>query len=88
MHAVQLGPIPARSGGGFLEDAAVVLGVVKSLGLHSIALLVILRLETGAAEQKKEIVDAVSSGRKTSAQIVHLFEIRPATVLAQARVGA
>ena len=43
------------------------------------------------AEQKKEIVDAVSSGRKTSAQIARLFKIHPATVsrvLAQARVGA
>jgi hypothetical protein len=85
MHAVQFGPVPARPGGGFLEDAAVV-GVVKSLGLHSIALLVILRDRCSRA--KKEIVDAVSSGRKISAQIVHLFEIRPATVLAQARVGA
>jgi DNA invertase Pin-like site-specific DNA recombinase len=42
------------------------------------------------AEQRKEIVEAVVSGRKTSAEIAHLFKIHPATVsrvLAQARVG-
>jgi DNA invertase Pin-like site-specific DNA recombinase len=42
------------------------------------------------AEQKKEIVEAVASGRKTSAEIARLFKIHPATVsrvLAQARVG-
>ena len=42
------------------------------------------------ADQKKEIVEAVSSGRKTSAEIARLFKIHPATVsrmLAQARVG-
>jgi DNA-binding CsgD family transcriptional regulator len=40
-------------------------------------------------EQKKEIVEAVSSGRKTSAQIARLFKIHPATVsrlVSQARV--
>ena len=42
------------------------------------------------AEQKKEIVEAVASRRKTSAEIARLFKIHPATVsrlLAQARVG-
>src|SRR3954454_16765562 len=42
------------------------------------------------ADQKKEIIEAVSSGRKTSAEIARLFKIHPATVsrmLAQARVG-
>jgi DNA invertase Pin-like site-specific DNA recombinase len=41
-------------------------------------------------EQKKEIVEAVASGRKTPAEIARLFKIHPATisrVLAQARVG-
>ena len=39
-------------------------------------------------EQRKEIVEAVSSGRKTSAQIARLFKIHPATVsrmISQAR---
>lgn len=43
------------------------------------------------AEQQKEIVDAVSSGRKTSAEIARLFKIHRATVsrmVSQARVGA
>jgi DNA invertase Pin-like site-specific DNA recombinase len=43
------------------------------------------------AEQQKEIVNAVSSGRKTSAQIARLFKIHRATVsrmVSQARVGA
>ena len=31
-------------------------------------------------EQRKEIVEAVSSGRKTSAEIASLFKIHPATV--------
>jgi transposase-like protein len=31
-------------------------------------------------EQRKEIVEAVSSGRKTSAEIARLFKIHPATV--------
>ena len=42
------------------------------------------------AEQKKEIVEAVVSGRKTSAEIARLFKIHPATVsrvLAQARIA-
>ena len=42
------------------------------------------------AEQKKEIVEAVASGRKTAAEIARLFKIHPATVsrvLAQARIG-
>jgi DNA invertase Pin-like site-specific DNA recombinase len=41
-------------------------------------------------EQKKEIVEAVSSGRKTSAELARLFKIHPATVsriVSQARVG-
>jgi transposase-like protein len=41
------------------------------------------------AEQKKEIVEAVASERKTAAEIARLFRIHPATVsrvLAQARV--
>jgi DNA invertase Pin-like site-specific DNA recombinase len=41
-------------------------------------------------EQKKEIVEAVASGGKTSAEIARLFKIHPATVsrlLAQTRVG-
>ncbi len=41
-------------------------------------------------EQKKEIAEAVSSGRKTSAQIARLFKIHPATVsriVSQARAG-
>jgi DNA-binding CsgD family transcriptional regulator len=41
-------------------------------------------------EQKKEIAEAVSSGRKTSAQIARLFKIHPATVsriVSQARTG-
>ena len=32
------------------------------------------------AEQKKEIVEAVASGRKTAAEIARLFKIHPATV--------
>jgi DNA invertase Pin-like site-specific DNA recombinase len=43
------------------------------------------------AEQRKEIVEAVSSGRKSSAQIARLFKIHPATVsriVSRARVGA
>src|SRR6201997_4815525 len=32
------------------------------------------------AEQRKEIVEAVSSGRKTSAEIARLFKIHPGTV--------
>jgi DNA invertase Pin-like site-specific DNA recombinase len=42
------------------------------------------------AEQKKEIVEAVASGRKTAAEIARLFKIHPATVsrvLAQARIA-
>jgi len=41
-------------------------------------------------EQKKEIAEAVSSGRKTSAQIARLFKVHPATVsriISQARAG-
>jgi len=41
-------------------------------------------------EQKKEIAEAVSSGRKTSAQIARLFNAHPATVsriISQARAG-
>ena len=43
------------------------------------------------AEQQKEFVEAVSSGRKTSAEIARLFKIHRATVsrmVSQARVGA
>jgi DNA invertase Pin-like site-specific DNA recombinase len=32
------------------------------------------------AEQQKEIIEAVSSGRKTSAEIARLFKVHPATV--------
>jgi DNA invertase Pin-like site-specific DNA recombinase len=42
------------------------------------------------AEQRKEIVEAVSSGRKSSAATARLFKIHPATVsriVSQARVG-
>ncbi len=42
------------------------------------------------AEQRKEIVDAVSSGRKTAAEMARLFKLHPATVsrlVAQARTG-
>ena len=42
------------------------------------------------AGQKKEIVEAVASGRKTPAEIARLFKIHPATVsrvLTRARVG-
>ena len=42
------------------------------------------------AEQKKEIVEAVSSGRKTPAEIARLLKIHRATVsriVSQARVG-
>src|SRR5580693_4493310 len=42
------------------------------------------------AEQKKEIVEAVSSGRKTPAEIARLLKIHRGTVsriLSQARVG-
>jgi DNA-binding CsgD family transcriptional regulator len=41
-------------------------------------------------EQKKEIVEAVSSGRKTPAEIARLLKIHRATVsriVSQARVG-
>ena len=40
--------------------------------------------------KKKEIAEAVSSGRKTSAQIARLFKVHPATVsriISQARAG-
>ena len=43
------------------------------------------------AEQQKEIVEAVSSGRKTSAEIARLFKIHRATVsrfVSQARAAA
>ena len=42
------------------------------------------------AEQRKEIVEAVSSGRRTAADMARLFNIHPATVsrlVAQARTG-
>jgi DNA invertase Pin-like site-specific DNA recombinase len=42
------------------------------------------------AEQRKEIVEAVSSGRKTAAEIARLFKIHRATVsrfVSQARVA-
>jgi DNA invertase Pin-like site-specific DNA recombinase len=42
------------------------------------------------AEQKKEIAEALTSGRKTSTEIARLFKIDPATVsrvLAQVRVA-
>src|ERR1022692_3976343 len=42
------------------------------------------------AEQRQEIVDAVSSGRKTGAEIARLFKIHPVTVsriVSQARAG-
>ena len=43
------------------------------------------------ADQKKEIIEAVSSGRQSAATMARLFKVHPATVsrlLAQARVGA
>jgi len=43
------------------------------------------------AEQQKEIVEAVSSGRKTAAEIARLFKLHPATVsrlVSQARTKA
>ena len=43
------------------------------------------------ADQKKEIIEAVSSGRKSAATMARLFKVHPATVsrlLAQARAGA
>jgi len=46
------------------------------------------RRPTITKEQKREIVEAVSSGRKTAAELARLFDIHPSTVsrlLAQAR---
>ena len=43
------------------------------------------------ADQQKEIIEAVSSGRKSAATMARLFKVHPATVsrlLAQARAGA
>ena len=48
-HAVQLGPVPAPAGGGFLEYAAAAAGA-EGLGLHGIALLVAFG-DAGVAEQ-------------------------------------
>jgi len=53
-HAVQLGPVPAPSGGGLLEDAAAA-GRAERLGLQCITLLVSFG-DSGVA--KKQAVTA------------------------------
>jgi hypothetical protein len=58
-HAVQLQPVPAPAGGGFLEDAAAADGV-EGLGLHGIALLVAFE-DAGVAEQHAPLGDLLSS---------------------------
>jgi len=63
-----------------LKDLLTILERVDRTGAKFRSLTEAIDTSGPAGRQKKEIVEAVASGRKTSAEIARLFKIHPATV--------